>query len=125
MYRLSKRSLNNLVGVHPDLAAVVKRAIEITPVDFTVIEGRRTVERQRQLLASGASRTIHSRHITGHAVDLMAYVPGDEWNWKHYPRIAAAMKQAADELGTPIVWGGDWASFKDGPHFELASNVYP
>ena len=125
MYRLSARSLNNLSGVHPDLVAVVKRAIQLTDVDFTVIEGLRTMERQRELVKQGSSQTSNSRHLSGHAVDLMAYVPGDNWNWKHYPRIAAAMKQAAQELSIPIIWGGDWQTFKDGPHFELPRKDYP
>ena len=126
MFRLGSRSQINLRGINPDLRRVVERAIEITPVDFTVIEGLRTKERQRELVNKGASRTMNSRHLTGHAVDLAAWVDGAiSWEWPHYHRIAAAMKQAAAELGIRIEWGGDWKSFKDGPHFQLPFKDYP
>lgn len=124
MYKLGSRSLANLRGVHPDLVAVVKRAIELTPIDFTVTEGLRTKERQAQLLKAGASKTMNSRHITGHAVDLAAWVDGIRWDWPLYAKIAIAMKTAASELNVPIIWGGDW-KFKDGPHFELDRRKYP
>lgn len=125
-FKLSKRSVDNLRGVHPDLVKVVRRAIELTEVDFGVIEGLRTIERQRALKASGASMTLNSRHITGHAVDVMAYVGSEgRWDWPLYPRIAKAFKLAAKELGVPIVWGGDWKALRDGPHFELDRKVYP
>lgn len=125
-YILSQRSLSRLAGVHPDLVYVVKRAIEITEVDFAVLEGRRTVERQRQLVAKGASQTMRSRHITGHAVDLGAYVDGTiRWDWPLYHKIAAAVLQAADDLSLPVEWGGHWKSFPDGPHFQLPHKEYP
>jgi peptidoglycan LD-endopeptidase CwlK len=125
-YRLSSRSLNRLEGVHPDLVAVVKRAIQITTVDFAVIEGLRTLERQRELLAAGASRTLKSRHITGHAVDIAPWIAGTiRWDWPPFYKLADAMKAAAAEQGTSIVWGGDWRTFKDGPHFELDRKSYP
>lgn len=120
MFVLSRRSVQRLGGVNNDLVKVVKRAIEITEVDFAVLEGMRTLERQKKLLASGASTTLNSRHLTGHAVDLGAWVDGElSWHWPHYYKIADAMKQAADELGVKIEWGGDWKSFPDGPHFQL------
>jgi peptidoglycan L-alanyl-D-glutamate endopeptidase CwlK len=113
-------------GVHPDLVKVVKRAIQITDVDFMVTEGLRTPARQRQLFNAGASKTLNSRHITGHAVDVAAWVGGEvRWDWPLYHRIAYAMKMAAEELKVKIVWGGDWKSFKDGPHFELDRKFYP
>lgn len=125
-FKLSKKSLERMQGVHPDLVNVVKLAIELTEVDFGVTEGLRTVDRQRQLVAQGASKTMNSRHITGHAVDLVAYVGGSvNWSWPLYHKIADAMKRAANSLGVQIVWGGDWKSFKDGPHFELDRKVYP
>lgn len=125
-YKLGSRSKKRLVGVHPDLVKVVKKAIAITEVDFTVLEGLRTKERQRKLVASGASRTMKSRHLTGHAVDLGAYVDGEvRWDWPLYYEIAAAMKRAACELGVQMVWGGDWTTFKDGPHFQLKHKFYP
>lgn len=125
-YKLSRRSLERLQRVHPDLVRVVMRAIQITEVDFGVTEGVRTLSRQKELLAKGASRTMNSRHLTGHAVDLAAYVGSEvRWDWPLYHRLAAAMKEAAELESVPIVWGGDWASFPDGPHFELDRRVYP
>lgn len=125
-YILGRRSRRNLKGVHPDLVAVVERAIELTPVDFTVTEGLRSDSRQAELVAAGASRTMRSRHLTGHAVDLAAWVGGTvAWDWPLYHQIAKAMKQAARELGVALEWGGDWKSFQDGPHFQLARREYP
>ena len=127
-YRLSKRSLARLKGVHPDLVTIVERAIEITEVDFGVSEGLRTPARQRKLVASGASTTMRSRHLTGHAVDLVAYVgPRIAWDWPLYYKIADAMKRASTNYfpAIPIEWGGDWKSFKDGPHFQLPWKKYP
>jgi peptidoglycan L-alanyl-D-glutamate endopeptidase CwlK len=126
VFKLGKRSIERLQGVHPDLVRVVERAIDLTPVDFTVLEGLRSPERQQTLVASGASQTLNSRHITGHAVDLGAWVDNQvDWSWPLYTKIANAMKAAATELGIPIVWGGDWKTFKDGPHFELDRRYYP
>lgn len=126
MFKLGKRSIERLQGVHPDLVRVVERAIELSTVDFTVLEGLRTPERQQTLVASGASQTLNSRHITGHAVDLGAWVDNQvDWSWPLYHQIANAMKAAANELGVAIVWGGDWRTFKDGPHFELDRRYYP
>jgi len=126
VFKLGKRSVERLQGVHPDLVRVVERAIELSTVDFTVLEGLRSPERQQTLVASGASQTLNSRHITGHAVDLGAWVDNQvDWSWPLYHQIANAMKAAANELGIPIVWGGDWKTFKDGPHFELDRRYYP
>lgn len=125
-YYLGRRSRQNLQGVHPDLVAIVERAIEITAVDFTVIEGLRTRKRQAKLMRIGASQTMNSRHLSGHAVDLMALSGGKgAWDWPLYYRIADAMKQAAQDLGVPVEWGGDWRSFKDGPHWQLPRDDYP
>ena len=126
MYKLGSRSKQRLNGVHPDLTKVVERAIQISAVDFTVLEGLRTPERQKVLMAAGASKTLNSRHITGHAVDLGAWVDDEvRWDWPLYNQIAKAMKEAAAELNVPIVWGGDWKTFKDGHHFELDRRKYP
>ena len=124
-FKLSQKSLDRLSGVHPDLVAVVKRAIEITEVDFAVLEGVRSLARQEQLYAAKATTTMNSRHLTGHAVDLGAYVGQIRWDWPLYDRIALAMKAAALELQVAIEWGGDWKSFKDGPHFQLTWEEYP
>lgn len=125
-FKLSARSRSRLAGVHPDLVRVVERAIEITEIDFAVNEGLRTMEKQLEYVRSGASQTLASRHLTGHAVDLAAFIGKElRWDWPLYHKIAAAMKQAAAELSIPIVWGGDWKKFPDGPHFELSRKEYP
>jgi peptidoglycan L-alanyl-D-glutamate endopeptidase CwlK len=126
MFSLSSKSLGRLEGVHPDLVRVVKRAITLTPVDFVVLEGLRTADRQRQLVKAGASQTQRSRHLTGHAVDLGAYVGGSvRWDWPLYHRIADAMKAAALVEKVPLEWGGDWKSLKDGPHYQLPHRTHP
>lgn len=122
-YQLGQRSLEKLEGVHPDLVSVVKRAIQISEQDFSVGEGLRSVARQKELVATGKSKTMNSRHLTGHAVDIFPYPVS--WDWKYYYPIADAMKQAARELGVDLEWGGDWVSFKDGPHFQLSWKDYP
>ena len=125
-FRLSARSRDRLAGVHEDLVCVVERAIARTTVDFVVLEGVRSVARQKQLFAAGASRTLNSRHITGHAVDLGAWVGREvRWDWPLYRHIAAAMKAAAVAEKVPIEWGGDWKEFRDGPHFQLPKLRYP
>jgi peptidoglycan L-alanyl-D-glutamate endopeptidase CwlK len=125
-FKLGTRSRACLVGVHPDLVRVVERAIEITAVDFTVLEGVRTVERQRSLVESGASRTLASRHLTGHAVDLAPWIRGAvSWDWADFHRLAPWIKRASAEVGVAVEWGGDWKSFPDGPHWQLPRGVYP
>jgi peptidoglycan L-alanyl-D-glutamate endopeptidase CwlK len=128
---LSKRSRARLWGVHPDLVRVVERAIEISETDFMVVEGRRTLEQQRKNVLSGASKTMKSRHLTGHAVDLAPMLDLDNdgdldvsWLQAHFGPIAKAMKQAARELGVAIEWGFDLWGW-DGPHFQLPRAVYP
>jgi len=120
-----KRSENNLLGVHPDLVRVARRALELSEVDFTVIEGRRTPTRQKALVEAGASWTMNSRHLTGHAIDVAPYIGGTiRWDWPPFFKIADAFKQASKELDIPIVWGGDW-KVRDGPHVELDRRRYP
>lgn len=125
-FALGATSLKRLEGVHPDMNRVVRRAIEITDIDFTVLEGRRTLERQKQLFAQKATKTMNSRHLTGHAVDLAPLLDGKvSWDWPLYHRLAKSVKAAAAELGVPLTWGGDWRTFKDGPHWELPWAEYP
>lgn len=148
-FKLSQRSLERLAGVDQHLVAVVKHAITVTTVDFGVIEGLRTTARQKELVAKGASQTMKSKHIKGHAVDLMAYIGSRaSWELSFYDEIADAMRQAARELDTGIRWGCAWhipdirdwdgtmeeamnayidlrrsegrRPFLDAPHFELA-----
>jgi len=153
VFRLGKRSLQELEGVHSDLVAVVKRAIKITPQDFSVHDGIRTLDEQKQLVRSGASKTLKSRHLTGHAVDLVPYINGKlRWEWEPIYQIAEAVRSAAEELEIPIRWGGAWdllltssdeptedlvtgyierrrsegkKAFIDGPHYELPKAQYP
>ena len=124
--KFGERSEKNLVGVHPDLVKVMRLAIEKTTVDFGITEGLRTKERQKELFDQKKSKTMKSRHLTGHAVDVMAYVDGKgSWLWPLYETINKHVQDAADELKVPIVWGGSWVSFRDGPHFELDREIYP
>ncbi len=129
---LPAKSVQILKKVHPDLVRVVSRAAAITDTDFIVTCGLRTVAEQKLLVAKGASRTMKSRHLPGarnglsHAVDLAATINGKvKWDWPLYGKLAAAMKKAAKELKVPIEWGGDWKSFRDGPHFQLPWGKYP
>lgn len=148
-FKLSQRSIERLDGVDDRLVDVVCRAIEITTVDFGVTEGLRTVETQRQYVATGKSQTMDSKHLTGHAVDLVAYINGQvAWELNLYDNIADAMKQAAIEKNVAIKWGAAWnvpdirlwrgtmeeamvyyidtrrkvnkRPFIDGPHFEIS-----
>lgn len=113
-------------GLHPDLISVAHRALELSPIDFMITEGVRSVTEQGRLVKIGASRTMNSRHLTGHALDVAAIVDGRvRWDWPLYDLISVAFKQAAKELEVDIVWGGDWTTFKDGPHFELDRKSYP
>jgi len=120
---LNERSRKNLAGVHPDLIRVVEMAAERCEVPIVVTEGLRSQARQAELKAAGKSWTLNSRHLTGHAVDI---VDGDNFGYDipDLDKIAAAMQSAADECGVPIVWGGTWKS-KDTPHFELCRKTYP
>ena len=123
---LGQRSLSRLDGVHPDLVRVVKKSAAMSDLDFTVLEGLRTLDRQRKLLAEGATKTLNSRHITGHAVDLAPLIEGKvSWDWPLYHRLAKIVKAAAADENVPITWGGDWRTFKDGPHWELPWKFYP
>ena len=148
MYKLSKKSLDRLQGVNPLLVKVVKRAIELSTVDFGVSEGLRSIETQKKYVAAGKSQTMKSKHLEGKAVDLVAYVDGAvSWELNLYDNIADAMAKAAKELNVPIRWGAAWnisditewfgpmesamnfyidarrkegkRPFIDGPHFEM------
>lgn len=139
---LGQRSLSRLEGIHPDLMRVVKKAAAMSDLDFTVLEGLRTVERQKQLVKQGASKTMNSRHITGHAVDLGALIDGSvRWDWGLYLRLGEVMRAASLAEKVPVRWGGTWKllsaiqgpitakilsrSFPDGPHFEIDPKKYP
>lgn len=123
---LTIRDRRRLIGVHRDLIKIVEFAAYMTDLPFMVLEGVRSIERQKALYASGASATLRSRHLTGHAVDLGALVGGKlRWDWPLYHKLGATVKAAAEEVAVLIEWGGDWRTFKDGPHFELPWKAYP
>lgn len=131
MFRLSQRSLDRLQGVDERLVNVVEMAIQLTNVDFGVVQGLRTIEMQRKLVASGASQTMASKHLEGRAVDLMAYIDGrGSWELTLYDDIADAMAQAANEFGLKVRWGGAWtvddigAWRKSGKTMQDAMNSY-
>ena len=121
---LTLRDIQRLSGVHPDLVRVITRSRKFA--EFIITEGVRTRARQKQLFTAGASQTMASRHLTGHAVDLAALVAGGvRWDWPLYTALGAAVKRAATEEDVAITWGGDWPKFRDGPHFELDRKRYP
>jgi peptidoglycan L-alanyl-D-glutamate endopeptidase CwlK len=128
---LSERSLTKLEGAHPDLVKVIKRAAILSDMEFTVLEVLRTVARQKELVAKGASKTMKSRHLPGpdgksRAIDIAPLDGGQvSWAWPQYHRLAPIIKQAARDVGVPIEWGGDWRTFKDGPHWQLPWKEYP
>jgi peptidoglycan L-alanyl-D-glutamate endopeptidase CwlK len=125
-FALGQRSKDRLTGVHPDLVKVIEEAIKESPLDFSITEGLRTKERQKELFDAGKSQTMNSRHITGKAIDIAVLLEGKvTWEFRHYQTVADHIKKVAKELGIELVWGGDWQSFKDGPHFELNRSVYP
>lgn len=116
----SEKSKSKLEGVDPRLVQIAVLALQLSPVDFGITEGLRTLERQKQLVKAGASKTLKSKHLEGKAIDVVAYLDGEvRWDWPLYEKIAKAFKQAADELNYKITWGGSWATFKDGPHFQI------
>lgn len=126
-FALSERDEARLTGLHPDLVRVVRKAAAASPLAFGILEGLRTLDRQRALVARGASKTMNSRHLTGHAVDL-APIGEDgkvSWDWPLYHRLAPALKAAARAENVPIEWGGDWKRFRDGPHWQLPWGEYP
>jgi peptidoglycan L-alanyl-D-glutamate endopeptidase CwlK len=132
MRTFSERSEKNLTGVHPDLVRVMRRALEITTIDFVVIEGLRTLTRQKQLVAAGASKTMNSRHLTGHAVDLCPLLDLDKdgkiettemFNVPLMRRLNVHIAKAFAEEKVAFEWGGDWGW--DFPHYELHRAKYP
>jgi len=126
--QLTERDMERLEGVHPDLMHLVRACAVSPPINFMVLEGVRTEEKQAEYVASGASQTMNSRHLTGHAVDLAPLDPSTNevsWNWDYYYALEPHIKAMAAALDINVTWGGDWTSFKDGPHWELAWYNYP
>lgn len=132
--KLPPSSLSKLRGVHPDLVRVVLRCADDwkdPDTAFIVTCGVRTLAEQKVLVAKGASKTLRSRHIPApngyaHAVDLACVIKGQvRWDWPLYDRLAKRMKAAAKAEKVPLEWGGDWATFKDGPHYQLPWKTHP
>ena len=119
-FQLSDKSRQRLAGVKPELVQLVESAIATSPIDFLVVEGVRSKERQRYLFDAGKSRTMNSRHLTGDAVDLAPIIDGKvSWDWAHFHDLSDHIKTVAKSIGVAVEWGGDWVSFKDGPHWQL------
>jgi peptidoglycan L-alanyl-D-glutamate endopeptidase CwlK len=119
----SKAKLNT---VHKSLQDLFYAAIGEAPYDFSITEGLRSLERQKQLFRDGKSKTMNSRHLTGNAVDVCIIIDGKaSWDFDKYVELAEYIKKIAKAVNVPIVWGGDWQSFRDGPHYELDRKVYP
>ena len=135
-FRLSDRSLERLQGVHSQLIEVIEYAIRVSSVDFGIPKtgGVRDLETQRRLVAAGKSGTVRSRHLTGHAVDVFAFVDGKaSWQPVHILKIHEAFEAAAKALDVPLRWGGDWdgdgdirePGENDLVHHELPKALYP
>ena len=125
MFKFSKRSYERMKGVHPDLIKVAELALKYSTIDFGISEGLRSLETQKLYVKRGVSQTMNSRHLTGHAIDVYAYIGGSaRWEWPLYEEINRAFERAADELKIDITWGGDWTTFRDGPHYQLSWGSY-
>ena len=126
VFTFGKRSLNNLDGVDPQLVELAKVALQVSSVDFMVIEGLRSRDRQRELVSKGLSKTMNSKHLTGRAIDIVPH-PVDWNDWSRFVKVYEAFIEASKLTGIKFRWGGDWnmngsyrdEKFLDGPHFEL------
>lgn len=126
MFKYSDKSKKLLSEVHPDLQLVMNLAIRLSEVDFGITEGLRSATRQAELVKAGKSQTNNSRHLTGHAVDVVVYINGKvDWTLANYKKVNEAVQLAANFAGVSITWGGSWKSLVDGPHFELDRKTYP
>lgn len=124
-YAFGSTSLQRQEGVHPLLRECAERVLSYGILDLTVPQfgGLRTLEDQRELVASGASQTLNSLHRIqdtgyGHALDLVPY-PVKWDDLFRFAMMGSLMFRAANEIGMPLEWGGHWKSFKDYPHFQL------
>lgn len=129
-FQFGKKSEERLATVHRDLSRVARKALSLSPVDFGITEGIRSEEKQKQLVEEGASKTMKSKHLTGHAIDIACFVDGEvTWKLEYYQIVANAFALACDELKVNLRWGGSWKvndftlneenKFIDAVHFEL------
>jgi peptidoglycan L-alanyl-D-glutamate endopeptidase CwlK len=126
MYSFSQKSIAKLQAVHPDLIKVMQEAISNAPYDFSITEGVRSLERQKELFAARKSTTMRSRHLTGHAVDIAVFVDGKvTWDLKYYKEVTDHIKVVAKLNDVPLEFGIDWKSFVDAPHVQLPWKQYP
>ncbi|MGL4721886.1 MAG: M15 family metallopeptidase [Desulfovibrionaceae bacterium] len=123
MYTLSKTSMLRLSTVCEELQRVVYRAFSYQLLDITIAEGIRTIERQKELLLQGFTKTLYSKHLQGEAVDIYPYIKGEgmivQADHSSWESVATIMKRAAQEENIKIQWGGDWKHFIDKPHWEM------
>lgn len=125
-HQFGLQSKAKLSTVNKSLQDLFYAAIGEAPYDFSITEGLRSLERQKQLFKDGKSKTMNSRHLTGNAVDVCIIIDGKaSWDFDKYVELAEYIKKIAKAVNVPIVWGGDWESFRDGPHYELDRKVYP
>lgn len=130
--QLSVKDEQRLKRAHPDLAKIVRRCAVITKVPFVILQSDRTIEEQRANVRKGVSQTMKSRHLISadgmvRAVDIAPLGPDGKvsFAWPLYHQLAPFMKQAAKDVKVPVEWGGDWRTFKDGPHWQLPWKQYP
>ena len=127
MYKLSKRSLNRLQDVNPLLIAIAVEAIKESPYDFGIPQygGKRTTEEQKLMFDNKVSKCDgvkkKSYHQSGNAFDIYGYVDGKAtWDKSILTSIARHIQRVAkSRYSTSLVWGGDWVSFNDLPHFQI------
>lgn len=125
-YQFGQKSLEKLATVHPDLQRVFKEAITNSPYDFSITEGVRSLERQKELVAARKSTTMNSRHLKGLAVDVAVFVDGKlSWDAKYYKKVFEHIDAVAKLNDVPLIWGGNWKTFVDMPHYELDRKFYP
>lgn len=122
-FKWSARSERALKGIHPDLRKVCDLALALSPIDFIIVEGKRSIETQKKYIKEGKSQTLNSRHLYGCAIDFVDV--GGSYDWERMHQIWMAFEQAGEHLGIPVEWGGNWKSFKDEPHVQLNAKKYP
>ena len=125
MFRFSKRSISNLERVHKQLATLAEEVLKISPFDFAITSGYRTLAQQQEMFAKKVSKCDGvrriSKHQEGKAIDIMVYDEEGKGTWeeKYYLQMAGVFKAVAKRLNIKIRCGVDFEKFFDGPHIEL------